>query len=521
MPIASLIILVSILAGFYFLRGKTVFFDRKKLKNILRTAIVYMAVVGLLFTASLPVSGGIKLLSLILLLFSAWKGFIHANDVFDENSGYALRLDLFLIFAGVLALGFSTLEKGGLSFFPDWMKQRTILFSLYDDPLSPRLNYFISPAANDLRWAPLVYYYGLYLPGVYLTRLISLFIKFHDTAMLSIPLSAGFILWCYLGVILGCLLIPPVYKKISGEYYKGQWGYFFLLLLIISAPTYWIKVMETKSITPMFTEWALPYFALPFSFISQWLWSLQHSAATILSLCILLLYKDRLFFFPLALWSVFTLASSAFAWLANLPIFLYLLCRHFFVPAPAEKNTSIYSLRTEFLIAVILCVQILVFYNSKLSPEHLTFNKSLYSWCGGFMYLFYMFLQMLPFMPMIAFFDLKKINLPLLVWISFFMIWLLPLFQMGRYNDLAMRIPVSYILIILIFGITTLLENRLFWPKAVKLALTAYLLICLPNFINVMALVFNGKTNSGHLMFIAEEIRQYAGSKKNIWEIKK
>ncbi len=538
--------------------GKSVFIGASELKSILRCAIVYLGLTAVLFIISLPAGILFRTLAALILTYYLLKSLreISKSDIFDSNDEYWLRLDWFLLFFGLLAAAYAGVfwGRGGTG---DWLKHRSILYSLFSNPLNPQivnLEKYSSPFVDSR----LVYYYSLYLPGTYLSVILFKLIEPGPLSAVSWALSFNFLLWLTAGMALGLLLLPVACVRLFGENFNLKtWSYFFPVILVFSGLNFWTGIFHellsfsASADTPsllhsisekwltawrsifhtgqkfrMFpspfawgehAEWWTPYFAQISSFISLWQWAPQHLASGLITMAVLFIFKNRMLLFPICIWSVFLLSSSLFCWIGTAPLFLFFVLKYAY--SETGQNRRIAWLRFfkkkkwELMATALLTATIILFYAGK--KTHVPFNLLVLKE-GVMRYLFFLCIELIPVFLILLSCRFLKFSIPTIVWICLVLIAATTAFQFGKNNDLAMRATVPALLILISYCSAVVQQGIRKESLRAKALIIFFLILMTPPFINEF--VMGLKAESRLMEYRDTILLQYAGS-DDLWSI--
>lgn len=203
-----------------------------------RSGLYFLAFTNALFAFSLQIPVFWEILLAVALLFAANK-IRNAEEVRQLQAADALSLPLLGIFTVIFA-SFYIGPLDGHLYSPDWSKNRSVLYSLLEDPFAPDLRGF-----GDHFHATLVYYYApFHLPALiagaiqkllHLPVLTTLKVCFALVVIQSIWLSA----WAL------CFL-PLFFKRFFGTYaVQKQHHIFFLMFFTLWAGgDFWWRLAE-------------------------------------------------------------------------------------------------------------------------------------------------------------------------------------------------------------------------------------------------------------------------------------
>ena len=516
------ILFLAALTGllFAFNYKKTVRVGPARLRLLAGWALAYMLLPCVLFAASLPAPGVIRaaLAGVLIYYFIKTLRALLQDGIFKEEPEYEIRLDFMLLFLGLLVFIYAPLFYGR-GFLWDWGKHRGVLLCLYAAPLNPELNYFGLPEGHALQNSRLVYYYAMYLPAVYAAKAAAFFWQAASFKALTQLLSVFFFIWNMLGMALAALLLPLACAKLFDIKNKIAWGYFYLLLIVFSNLGYWQLPFITDHIPGGRAAAALAEYHARFgSFWKTWQWGPPQLIAALFSVVLLALFS-RLRQFPLLLWSAFLLSCSAFVWLASVPVYLYL-----FVAESLKAGTGhgfranaaalLKGKKTELTAAAFFAVLIIIFYAGKTYPESLVINPSLLADNGFIKYLIFLVPQLLPTALVLWLCKVAPKSVPGVVWLAAGLLVILPLFELGFSNDLAMKGGVPLLLILNLFCAAVCQQEFGRLAPAAKIASGVFLLLVAQGFI--FSCLTSLASESALVESNLQVIRQYAGS-GSIW----
>lgn len=503
-----------VLAVVYLNYKKTVAITPLRLKHLVCGMLVYMVVPSALFVLTLPVPGALILGFCLLISYYSVKALRYCaqGELFCSDDGYEVRLDYILLFFGLLILSYDSMFYGR-GFLWDWQKNRSVLLCLHSNPLSPVLNYFAEPQDINLRSARLVYYYAMYLPGVFAVKAFTFFRPVEDVKLLASILSYSYFLWNLLGLLLAVLLLPAACRRVYNIKNSNVWGYFYPLLLLYSPMSYLRPAYSNDKLE-------LAYRANWGAFWDTWSWVPSQLIPALFAVLLLFLYRARLDKFPLLLWSTFIIASSAFVWIGIVPIAVFFL----FSGASAAPSAPggrggfrafIYAMKAELPWAILIAAVIVLFYLSKVDPVALKLNSTLAMENGYLRYFVFVLTQLLPAGTILLLCRFKKITVPAVVWLSIGILILLPLFEMGFLNDLCLKSSIPANLIIMVFCCIVIQHELTRLNALTAVMLTAYFIMVIPGFIvHTMTVLV---AQSQFLEYGVTISRQYCGV-DNIWQ---
>lgn len=489
-------LVVSIIFTIFYSFKTTITIDRKKLNYINITALLYMFIPSFLFLISIYTSIGIKIIlgNIILILFVYHIFKLAGNNIFNDEQPYSIRLDFFILFLSILIFAYFQLfvDKG---FLVDWAKHRSVLYSLYLNPIDPSIAAFTFDSNTYNELIPrLVYYYSMYLPSVYIAKLVSLFTQFDTKESVIYLMSLTFFVWNLIGIILACLLIPLSTKKLFNlRNYQNEYSMFFISLIPFSGLNYWLKSYEENKIYVSHSEWTSPYNAQFSSFISLWQWVPSQFVVGMLAIVFLSLYRKKLDRFPICIFGVFVLSGSAWCFIGILFIAIFFL----FDYVKPDKICSLKSKIVIFLKAtyvdiisfLISTILILNFYSTKTESVQIHINKNLRLSGGIYNYFKFFLVELLPVFLLIFLYLYKKRNIPNILLIIFFTLLVIPVIYSQPLNDFVMRVSIPALCVLFLFSSMIIqylyIENNSRWIYAVVFI---YFLIIIPPFLNEYAM---------------------------------
>ncbi|MFC1807717.1 hypothetical protein ACFL0T_05040 [Candidatus Omnitrophota bacterium] len=447
--------LAIVFALFFYLSKKTIFVSAKVLKYILALCIIYISLPSVLFILSLHIAVVVKLILCGLVLYYTYKAMkgVFISGVISDRHGYYLRMDIACLCIGLVIVSYFSLLYGrGFNF--DWPKHRSILLCLYNNPLDPTLDGFNTPHSSNLSGANLVYYYAMYLPSVYTAKILSIFFTITNIKILAYLLTLLFSIWNFLGLLLAFSLMPVCCNKIfKSTDNRLQWGYFYLSILIFSGLKFWCRILPIEKFR-LGECISLSYFAYFNSFILFWTWIPSQLVAGLLGVVLLLIYKDRLEFFSLCLWSTFLISSSAFCWIGSVPIILYVACDRLF-RTPRQNfryrcRQIFKKMSAEIVVTSVICLITIFFYLSKQYPEVLSINRSLLRKSGLTNYMQFHLVELGPVLMILLTAIKRKILIPAIAWLAVGLFLVLSVFELGAYNELFSRASIPAFCVLMI-----------------------------------------------------------------------
>jgi hypothetical protein len=442
--ICLIIMLAILMAAFLFTYKRHIRITRKDVGWIIRGVFLYMFISSTLFVFSMPISILLKVGIALILIYYLRKYYLGlGRNILLDDFKYQLNVGFLLLFLGVLVTSYLSLIWG-YGFVPDWRVHRTKLLALYDNPLEPRIDYASLPV-NEVG-NRLTYYYALFLPSAYVAKFTSYVSEIRNIKDITYVLSIGVFIWCLIGVILVYSLLPLVCKRLFNIDSEIKWGVFYLTLISFSGLNYWHKLVFTQKWYVGHAEWSVPYFAQYSGFLSIWQWSPFHITAGLIGIVVFGLYWKNIERFPLVLWSAFLVSSSVFCYIGMLPIVLLRILKWF------KGNIRLFRLRWEFFFAIIVTFIIFSFYLTKLYPEEISINRSLQSEDTMVKYFMFLFVDLSILILILVLSYFNKIPVPCVIWLSILFLVLLPLVEMGRYNDLVLRGSVPALILLAFYS---------------------------------------------------------------------
>lgn len=535
-PITSFeghLVYISTLFGaalLFFLVGykKVVYVSAAKLSFLLKTLLTYIAAPSILFVFSVALSFPVKAVLAFLLVAMFARAWISLNEtsVFSEEDGYLLRLGPFFLAVGLLILSCASLLHG-YGFVADWGTHRSKLLALYLDPFNPGLEAFVigKDDIKVLEGARFIYYYNMYIPAGYFVRILSWFVRIQPTQVLLQTLTSVFFIWNLCGLLLAFLLAPAAFKKVFWRPEpKTIWGHFFPALIVFAGAHYWYRAIQVKKLIVLgHMEWSSPYYAQFTSFIALWVWLPGQFIAAFLGVLLILIYRDKFEIFPLALWGLFVLSGSAWAFPGSFLLLMYwLIAKIWSEQAGRLKETGraflgfLWKAKAELIAFGIFLALCFFFYTSRLYSEKLELNKYLFKKNGFLKYLVFLIIEFTPLGIAIILSFLAKRKVPKVIYFSIAFLAVLALLWSGTLNDLAMRASIPMMMILMLFTAGAVQEAVLSKSDLQKIFVFFFILCCLPLF--AAEVTGSWFTEGGLLESIDWAVRQYSGS-QNIFKV--
>ncbi|HQP12135.1 MAG TPA: hypothetical protein PK470_05170 [Candidatus Omnitrophota bacterium] len=484
-----------------------------RIKMVLCAGLAYFALPSVLFCFSLPLPllHRVALCALVMYcFFNALTRVKKSETLIRPDHEYILRLDLFLLSLALLALNHGAVFFD-LSVVGDWNKHRSVLMSLYDVPWDPLLCTGFDCSGQVPPGTHLVYYYALYLPGVYVCKLLGGLVSSLPVPALWGALSASFIIWNLLGVAIIFLLLPVVCRDLFRPENNGPKGVFYPVLVFFAGMDYWFIWIAKKTWLIGHAEWgATPYNAQISSFISAWSWVPHQLVVAFLGVIFLVLFRKNFSLFPFCLWSVFLLSGASLAWVGSLPLLAYFGVARLI---GVRRSLSIRQLKAFFsenlvslLSGILITITIFLFYSTKVEAEG--FVRLLTRANLRDFFLFH-FIEFYPaFMISVAYYRLRR-TFPPVIGFCFVSILVISAFHGGNWNDLVMRGSLPALALIMVFcaaAVQTIVHARQMAPCALALAAC---FLTFPLFLNEYFVALEGmhlQLENGYAVYM-----QYAG----------
>lgn len=510
---------------------KVIAVGAKSIKCILILTLLYMFLPSILFIASLSLGGFVKSVTVIVLLYYLIKSLrtLVKNDVITKECEYELRLDLLLLALGILVMSYASLFWGR-GFVHDWPKHRSVLLSLYHSPFSPNLYGFnILPHVLEkypyISNASLTYYYAMYLPGVYATKCLALFIPVTNPRNLVWILSVSFFVWNMFGLILAFLLIPAALTRMFGVKMNRCWGHFYLVIILFIGLNYWYKlynfykILNIKNPYVGHAEWATPYFAQFSSFITLWQFVPHQLIVGLLAIVVIFLYRKIIGKLPICLISTFLITGSVFCWVGMLPIALFFLVDWLLSDRVkgAIKRLGLFLQYAGIQLVATLCIALIVllFYSGAYYQTPITISNYLLMDSGLWYYSLFLLIELVPMAVILCLCFYKKFSIPFIVWFSIAILILLPILKSEFNNDLIMRASIPALCTVMIFCAFVIQKTFFDSSLAVRILLGLFFAMVIIPFINEFSM---GLVNRSEIAESGGKIsRQYAGNGE-VWK---
>jgi hypothetical protein len=484
-----------------------------QIKKILCAGLAYLAIPSILFCFSLPLSLLQRIVLCLLMVygfFNAVRRIMKSETLIRSDFEYKLRLDLFCMSIALLVLNHGAIFFD-LSVVGDWHKHRSVLMSLYECPWDPLLCTGFDCSGQVGPGMHLVYYYAMYLPGVYVCKLLGGLVSSLPAPAIWGFLSTSFLIWNLLGIVIVFFLLPVVCRELFQAKDNMPWGIFYPVLVFFAGMDYWFIWIAEKTYLIGHAEWgAAQYNAQISSFISAWSWVPHQLVVAFLGVVFLALFRRHLSLFPFCLWTVFLLSGASLVWLGSIPILAYFLmsrlirARH---TLSVRKLWEFFSANlVNILSALFTTAAIFLFYSTKVEAEGfdiLLTRAKLYDF-----FLFH-FIEFYPaFMLGAAYYMIRR-SFPPIIGFSFFSILVISAFHGGNWNDLVMRGSLPSLVLIMIFCASTV-QTVVHEKRAAPYILVIIaLLLTFPLFLNEYCVALEGmhpQLENGYAVYM-----QYAG----------
>jgi len=426
---------------------------------------------------------------LIVLLFRNLKQY-NQISLSDSENIYYIRLDYLLLFFGILILSYYSLFKG-VGFVNDWSKHRSILYSLYLNPINPSIKGFVTnmDLQVDENIPRLVYYYGMHLPSVYLVKFIDLFLKLNTRESIVKLLELSFFIWNLIGLVLLALMIPYTCKKLfKNSYFPKNWSVLFIALILFAGLNYWYLAIIQKNTFVLYSEWGSPFWGQITSFINLWQWVPSQFIVGSLGILVLVLYRNKMNLLPWTILFVFLISGSTWCFIGTLPFLIYFLYEHFSLNNYLNIKTGIKNFLSETYIElislIILAMLIFIFYSTKINPVEFSIHGSFKSINGIVDYIIFLLLEFTPTFLILSVYYYKFRSIPRIVVFSILLLLVIPLFTAGPHNDFLMRVSIPPLLVLMLF--TSLIIQKTIHGRStiLKVLVLLYFLVLIPCFIN-------------------------------------
>ncbi len=482
----------------------TIHISNRMIKTIVIILLTYMIACITPFLLIVSPNTIIKIISIITIAYFYIRS---VRQIIDDKvdiiqEGYTIRLDYFIIMLLILSISYGRLYTDN-RINRDWVRNRSLLLSIYEDPLNPTMMFFDQTLSTEKidPESKLIYYHGMYLPPTYILKILLTFHTINDIELLSWLLSMSFFLWSMIGLILSLLLAPIILKSLFNIVIIGKsWGIFFIALLLLTGLNFWYKIfwiilliqakidmsekyyyIERALITQ--NEIFTPYYAPLGNFISYWQWTPQHLIPCLITLSLISVYKKNLLKFPLALCSTFLISSTVFSWVGIMMVYSYYLIAKLIPDRKHIKNINrgIIKSFVELSVTIGFVILILLFYlNKQYPPPSISLNPYLFMNIGLFRYIFYIFMELIPFALIVLICRLKQLHIPSIIWTSIIAVMTISLFDYGMFNDTT-KILIPFMMILTLFSayvITLIIKDN---TVHIRVLLIFYLILVLPS----------------------------------------
>lgn len=484
-----------------------------QIRKILCAGLAYLTIPSALFCFSLPLSllqRAVLCLLIVYGFFNAVRRIMKSETLLRPGHEYKLRLDWFLMSIALLALNHGAVFFD-LSVVGDWHKHRSVLMSLYDCPWDPLLCTGFDCSGQVIPGTRLVYYYAMYLPGVYVCKLLGGLVSSLPAPSIWGFLSTSFLIWNMLGVAIIFLLLPVVCRELFRPGDNGPWGLFYPALVFFAGMDYWFIWIAKRTWLVGHAEWgAAQYNAQISSFISAWSWVPHQLVVTFLGVVFLALFRKNFSLFPFCLWTVFLLSGASLAWVGSIPFLAYFCVSRLI----GVRRSLSFKQAGEFFSANLMNIlsglfvtaAIFLFYSTKVEAEGfdiLLTRAKLYDF-----FLFH-FIEFYPaFMLGVAYYMIRR-SFPPIIGFSFLSIFVISAFHGGNWNDLVMRGSLPALALIMIFCASTV-QTVVHEKRATPYILVVItLLLTFPLFLNEYCVALEGmhpQLENGYAVYM-----QYAG----------
>jgi len=369
----------------------------------------------------------------------------------------------------------------GYTYLGDWDKHRSIILSLYSNPINPNLEYFDIPGLTGISDARLVYYYSMHIPPAFLLSCFSRLFEITNLVDLAYHAQVFFAVWCFIGLVLVILLLPVGLQRIFKDFAKNRiYGLFYLFLPLFFGLNYLRQLYDTGLLVNPLVEWHVFYYVSTHAFIHFWQWSPAQTVSLLTGLFFTLFFIGSNIRLPLILSSLFVLSSSALVWIAFIPlaIFLYLS------DGNQDKFSRLFSHPHWIVFLILTSLLIVNFYVSKAKPEDLQFNRSLEEQGVLLNLIIHLFVELFPLLFFLLVFRLARVKIPQVLYFSLFFIVLLFFFEVGRSNDLAMKATLPYYFLFFFFT-SKIIEEKIYSKSLiVRLLILVFIVLSLPALLN-------------------------------------
>ncbi len=516
-------VFLGVLLSLLCILKKECFVRIQLIRKILLAALAYLAIPSLLFCFSLPLPLPHRSALCLLVMYCFFSSVrkIKNHRTFPPcDYEYKIRLDFFLM--GILLLA---LNQGAiffdLSVVGDWHKHRSVLMSLYENPWDPLLCTGFDCSAQVAPGMHLVYYYAMYLPGVYVCKLLGGMVSSLAGPSLWSILSVSFLIWNLLGMMIVFLLLPVVCQVLFKTKDRVSWGIFYPVLIFFAGMDYWFIWIHKKTWLIGHAEWgATAYNAQMSSFISMWSWVPHQLVVGFLGISLLILFSRNFSLFPFCLWTVFLLSGASLAWIGSIPILVYFLVVRFL---DIRQELSWGCLRNIFaanliniLAGLFITMTIFLFYSTKVEAEG--FDILLKRTTVGDFLLFH-FIEFYPTFMLVVAYRLLRRTVPPILGFLFGWIVFIAMFHGGNWNDLVMRgsLPaLSVIMIFCAYAVQAVIQKK---RTASLILVLLVLLLTFPLFLNEYFVALEGmhpQLEEGYAVYM-----QYAGDGRvrGVWKL--
>ncbi len=509
----SLIASLCLLA--YFFRKKIIIIDDKRIKILLSLVFTYMLLICIPFILSLPAGNILKTILVIMLFYGFLDSFNKIKCLKLEEYGfYQIKVAYLIIALGLVVIGYLGLIIGG-NFFFDWGKHRSMLLSLHEDPVNPKMPFFNDVKNLGFQSKPLVYYYGMYLPAVYLTKIITSIVTITEMQKLGYILSILFTGWNILGLIISLLLLPyalrnyfPVVRN------TGEWNYFFPIMILSSHLFILLKALRYKQFLPgldLFVQNIQVQFAdysINSSVIVLLLSGPQHIIPSMIGLMILFIYHNKTRFFPLYLWVFFMSVTAPLCLIGFTPFLLLFLVSQRKIK---KVYDLLFALRYQVFISIISFIMVFLFYQSKAYPLQIIFNKGILDNLGFSIVFRLIILFLVLVMPALEFIRTKKI--PLIIIFSILVIMIIPsLILKVIINDFSTKASIPALLILIMYSaiiVQKMLNSER--QKLLRILVLLYILILVHNYLYTTTLGVKNYDRHHYLRGKVNVVKCYVG----------
>ncbi|MFC1807836.1 hypothetical protein ACFL0T_05660 [Candidatus Omnitrophota bacterium] len=486
--------------------------------------LVYITIPALLFFLSLLVPASLKLLASVAFVYFLYKSLsADAIDTICKKFGRVqINVGFLVLTVGILILIYADLFFN-FKFVWDWIKHRSVLISLYNNPMAPTLDGFNLSSSCGFLNKPLIYYYAMYLPSVYIVKLFTLVMPIENTTHLAQVLSCTFFTWNLLGIIIVFCLLPVTCNMLFNTKDRNcVWGIFFIAMIVFTGLDYWFYysgipkrlLVHVDPITKVFPG----YFAQYRSVIHYWQFYPMQLVASGISVVFLALYSERMDKFPLFLVGMFLIGSATFCFIGAVFLILFFLIGWLFYEGPLKIKTRalmlIKNVGIEFLLSLLIGGIVVIFYIDKVWPETLAVNHTLSDASGYMKYLFFLVKELFLFFVLgLAYYNWRH-SMPGSVLAALVILILMPLFSLGKYNDLAMKGCIPALFFIILFCASFIQELYIDKPKLFKFIIILYFFIAIPSFMGELffGLSYRRSEQLSLLRFSSNIYKQYVGS---------